>query len=218
MRHAIAVLVAAACSRDNHVMLAVGNGSNVCPGFLCNDPNAGSDGGLLIYTKGLAIEDNTVGLVLDIITLPTLPDCSGDSIIDACRVGSDAGAADVCVRLMNSRKCLTLKGSGMTSGDVAANIEADLASHPDIFDGVPSGPVMIRGVFVAACDADGGYAADFTAQNVLGCGYTCPAVLDDVHGDLAFEIGVSQPLGGPSNASTCVAVIAACARFPDQLP
>jgi hypothetical protein len=211
MRYAIAVLAVAACSRDNHVTLAVGNGSNICPGFTCD----GSDGQPIIYTEALATAPHTVGLVLDIITLPTLPDCSGDSIIDACRAGS--GSDDLCALQTSIRKCLTLDGTGMSS-DVSANIEADLASRADLFDGVPAGPIMIRAVFVAACDADGGYAEDFTKQTVLGCGYTCPAVLDDVRGELPFEIGVSDPLGGPDNAAECSSVIFACSKFPDNLP
>jgi len=208
MRIILVFALVAACARDNKLVLQLGSHPNQpSAGFLCADPDQPSTP---LFGRTILQGNYDFTFVIDLFQFhDVLPSCFGDDIISTCNTDGCARAQRSCIHVVVPRM------TGDNSSTVAQRITDYLQAHAStVFASPPDGAVMIRIVATTARDLTGDACPSYVlaSDNVVGCAYSCPEVLDDISGTLQVGIATSSDLGDPS---ACVAAIDACATFPN---
>lgn len=215
-------LCASACTTHvNPVQLSLSTSRGPVP-LLCREGTAplggpmmmgmmgmqGRDAGALLIAR--ARTEGSARVVLDYFGITGgVPGCMADNFIDHC-------SRNCCPALPAQRVCVDVP-----LADAATRTDRQLAD--DILNGLhgrvassdaPDGYVYVRVVVTTETCAeleatDGGTRPEFDSEQLVGCAYSCPVVLDQVQGTLA--------LGLPALGEQCGAVVDSCAHAFDRL-
>ena len=197
------------CIAQHHLRLLLGpSPGKESAGFGCKD----ASGTPLIYgivPNGARMTD--FSLIVDVVDLGAhLPGCLASDIISSCSDGS----CKLLVSDAPQRYCQHLQIPLPVGAPIdLAYVEEYLHENaPPIVTVAPHRPVVFRVVITTtpnACDLvnqnDGQVWAPLTT-NVLGCAYSCPAVLDDVSGPISLSIDALD--------DQCESIVRVCAGFP----
>lgn len=210
-----AALGATGCHTEHTVRLELGDGaSGITQGFLCRTEVALPElaAGDYLFERGHDPATGTVSfsLVVDVVSLGrVLPGCLPEELLGVCRGGACGVAA---------RACQPVSVSGPRGKRLVAMTEAERAAFlselgralrvlPPLFSDAPDGPVVMRAVLSTQPCAELVERQDFAADRLMGCAYSCPAVLDELDGSLRLGFATSDEL--------CAPEVRACAAYPD---
>jgi hypothetical protein len=193
------LLALAACEERHTVTLLLGpNDTTLTAGFTCRD-----DTGTLLVEQTRRGAAYSFQLVFDTVGLgATFPGCRGEELFAAC-------TGHACGRI--GRYCVTVsiaQGDFGSPAAILASLHAQIG-HPQLIADAPRDPVVVRAVATQqSCTellpADGTYPR-LDADQVVGCAYSCPVVLDDLRGSLGMALDTLD--------DQCASQVRACAKF-----
>jgi hypothetical protein len=162
--------------------------------------------------------DPHVQVVTEVLTLgDTLLGCRTDDLADGCAGGQCKVVARACTSVpIHEGLTGTVRpgdsdaGFTETVAAIAADVRAQLtAGDMSILPAAPDGPVLVRVLMTTeSCAAIVNPDSALAAGNVIGCGYSCPVILDDVDTIRVAADGLLSTMLG------CNVVVDACAAFP----
>lgn len=208
-------LLAAGCGQDHTVRLELGDGGNITQGFLCRTEVAlpGLAAGDYLFERGhdVATGAVTFSLVVDVVSLGrVLPGCLPEELLGVCRNGACNRAARACeqVSVRGPRGKRLLEMTELERAAFVAELGGALRGLPPLFRDAPDGPVVLRAVLTTQPCAELLESEAFGVERLMGCAYSCPAVLDDLDGSLRLGFATSEEL--------CAPEVRACAAYPDR--
>jgi len=212
MKRALIAIAVAGCHRTNDLELQLGpKPDQLSQGFQCKDP---SDPSSYLFQRAITVSGTTYtmqySLLVDVIHLRgVVPSCAGEDIVAAC---PDATACPTDA----DRVCLDFGPITFdhlpNKDEVTARIISEFDAHRGaLYDNAPDGPVFVRVIAFVHDRCTAGIPA-FATDNVVGCAFSCPEVLDDISGTLTVQLQLLTPL---ATTDACDAAIVACAQFPD---
>jgi len=168
----LALLVFGCKDTSNRVDLVLGTSNTNA--FECR---ANDGPGLLVsraHDAGLA------AFVVDFIALEGIPGCRSGEIASWCRESSER-----CQ--ITRRECFNVLEVGETVAEFEERIEEELATAT--IEDAPDVPLLVRVVGVASnCAEIEAGGLDFECLELLGCGHSCPVVLDQVRGEIIIAL------------------------------
>jgi hypothetical protein len=169
----------AACDDHRTVTLLFGpTDTSLTAGFTCKD-----DSGALLLDQTRSAGGYTFQLVVETVDLgSTLPGCRGEELLAAC-------GKHGCKRI--GRFCASVTVPTMDPVAILGALHTQLG-HPTLIADAPGDPVIVRAVATQqSCDAlmpsDGSYPK-LDPDLAVGCAYSCPVVLGDLHGSLGMAL------------------------------
>lgn len=216
-KHVVAfALLAAGCGQEHTVRLELGDGAgNITQGFLCRTEVAlpGLAAGDYLFERGhdLASGAVTFSLAVDVVSLGrVLPGCLPEELLGVCRNGACGVAARACeqvsVRGPRGKPLAAMTDSERTA--FLAEVGGALRGLPPLFRDAPDGPVVLRAVLSTQPCAELLASEAFGIESLMGCAYSCPAVLDNLDGSLRLGFATSDEL--------CAPEVRACAAYPNR--
>jgi hypothetical protein len=167
-------------------------------GFACfEELPDGTNQPLILRAYDGPSETGELNVVVDYLRFDGVPSCLPTVLLDTC-----VGSGCPIVR----RNCISLDAAAVAA-NVAAPFDVDdavtavrqelLEQQPIATRDAPNGVVAIRVVATTeSCDVlappDGSFGA-LSCSQLLGCGYSCPAQLDEVRGEVDITIGILSP-------------------------
>ncbi|HET9624648.1 MAG TPA: hypothetical protein VFP84_24945 [Kofleriaceae bacterium] len=181
----------AACDEHRSVTVLLGpDDHTLTAGFTCKDER-----GDLLLDRTRTGDELTFQLVFDTFDLgPTQLGCRGEELFQTC-------VDHTCTRI--SRFCMQVHVPTTGPAAVLAALHAQLGDHELLAD-APGDPIVVRAVATQEpCDAIGDAPLD--ASQAVGCAYSCPVILDDLHGSLGLALDTLD--------DQCSAEVHACAAL-----
>lgn len=203
---ALVALTASACTEKRDVHLAFARaGDGYYRGFRCIDLDAAQPGPL--WQRAFDQENWVVriSLVVDLISLGGTPDCRPSQLRDWCDENG-------CDALLDNRACISMdvEMPPPSSFEDQLHLAIEGLSGIPLIENTPDEPVLVRVVATAeTCDqiaADGSFVED----SLVGCMYSCPALLDEQTQDLILDLDV--------DGTHCEEEIIACANPSFHFP
>jgi hypothetical protein len=189
-----AIMFAAACEQNRTVTLLLGpDDKTLTAGFTCKDTS-----GNLLLDSTRSGDAFVFQIVFDTIDLGgSQPGCRGEELFDAC-------AQKTCARI--SRFCQQVTVATMDQATILAQLHTQLG-HPDILAGAPDDPIVVRAVATQQACAElipaDGSLPKLDPDQAVGCAYSCPVILNDLHGSLGLALDTLD--------DQCAAEVHACA-------
>lgn len=175
-----ALLVATvACEQNRTVTLLLGpDDKTLTAGFTCKD-----DSGTLLLNATKVGTSYQFQLVFDTIDLGgSQPGCRGEELVATC-------AKHTCSRI--SRYCKQVSVPTTDAAAILDQLHKELG-HASILTDAPDDPVVVRAVATQeSCDnlmPPDGTLPKLDAAKVVGCAYSCPVILNDLHGSLGLAL------------------------------
>jgi hypothetical protein len=179
IRIALLTILLAACEQNRSVTLLLGpDDKTLTAGFTCKDDN-----GNLLLASTQSGDSYVFSLVFDTIDLGgSEPGCRGEELVATCQ-------KETCSRI--SRFCKQVTVPTTDAAAILASLHGQL-DHPDILTNAPADPIVVRAVATQErCDnlmpPDGTFPK-LDPNKVVGCAYSCPVILNDLHGSLGLAL------------------------------
>ncbi len=197
-RLALSLLISlAACDDHRTVTLLLGpDDSTLTAGFGCKD-----DAGNLLLAQARTGSTYSFQLVVETVDLGLdQPGCRGEELLAACNKRP-------CKRV--GRFCTTVSLSAGSSPQAILASLHDQLGHPTVLDDAPADPVVVRAVATTQPCAElvppAGDYPRLDPELAIGCAYSCPVVLGDLHGTLSMALDTLD--------DHCSAEVRACAKL-----
>jgi len=201
MRYLVLLMVLG-CERTHDVSIRLGpDDKSVTTGFQCRRADDTFIGDIALVGDRLKFN-----VVVDFIDLGGgVPGCRGEELVKTCK---QPGA---CTIATTTRYCAPLDLPVALIGQADQKqliglVHDQLVAQGAITTDAPNGPVLVRAVATTeSCAAiTPGHA--FTPDQVIGCAYSCPVVLDEIGGPIGLSLDVLD--------DHCEAQVKVCASFP----
>lgn len=182
------------CVEVRNVSVTFGEQGEGLDGFMCKD----TSNQYLLQRLSQSGATVPTSLVVDFVRLGGVPGCRTGQLVEWCRTHD-------CGPIPTTRSCVTVDFpadvAGMERAQVRAKLRERIAamSGTPIFADAPDEFVMVRVVASAQpCEQllpqQGAPLPPFDANQLVGCAYSCPVLLDRVEQDVyvGFDTLVAQ--------------------------